>query len=68
MDAWLTLNSNYDLSLLKYLFKTLSEMSSVLDNGEKSRWEEVIGKLPDLAVNEKKILILSPVELRRMSI
>ena len=62
MEAWLTPNSNYDLALLIYLFRTLSEMSSVLDNGEKSRWDEIIRKLPDLAVNEKKILMLSPVE------
>jgi alpha-L-fucosidase 2 len=62
MDAWLTPNSNYDLSLLIYLFKTLSEMSSILENGEKSGWDEIIGKLPDLAVNGKKILMLSPVE------
>lgn len=62
MEAWLTPNSNYDLSLLIYLFKTLSETSSVLENGEKSRWDEIIKKLPELAVNDKKILMLSPDE------
>lgn len=60
--AWLTPNSNYDLSLLRYLFKTLSEMSEALDNNEQEEWTEKYELLPGLAVNDRNILMLSPDE------
>lgn len=62
LASWLTPNSNYDLSLLLYLFKTLCEMSEVLDNNEKEIWKEKYELLPELAVNEGNVLMLSPDE------
>jgi len=62
LAAWLTPNSNYDLSLLMYLFKTLFEMSEALDNNEKEAWREKYEQLPELAVNKDNVLMLSPDE------
>ena len=62
IDAWLTPNSNYDLSLMFYLFRTLSHMSRVLENGEFQEWDDILDALPGLAVNEQHVLLLSPDE------
>ncbi|MBL4934608.1 glycoside hydrolase N-terminal domain-containing protein [Clostridium sp. YIM B02515] len=62
LKAWLTPNSNYDLALLKYLFKTLYEMSSILNNDDIKKWQEIVNRLPGLAVNEHNVLMLSPNE------
>lgn len=61
-ESWVTPNSNYDLALLRYLYKTLAEFSEILENGQKKKWENVWNKLPKLAVNEKHVLMISPDE------
>jgi alpha-L-fucosidase 2 len=53
MAAWLTPNSNYDLSLLKYLFGTLELMANKLDNGEAGYWNGRKMLLPELAINHE---------------
>ncbi|MFD0959992.1 glycosyl hydrolase family 95 catalytic domain-containing protein [Paenibacillus chungangensis] len=63
LKAWLTPNSNYDLSLLIYLFRRLKAMADTLQYENDSRlWEETLHKLPELAVNEHNILMISPDE------
>ncbi|MFH0965807.1 MAG: glycoside hydrolase N-terminal domain-containing protein [Planctomycetota bacterium] len=62
LNAWLTPNSNNDLALLIYLFRTLAEMSDLLGAHERPRWEGVLAQLPELAVNDKNVLMLSPDE------
>lgn len=62
IEAWLTPNSNYDLSLMIYLFKTLFHMSRILENGELQEWKALLDALPALAVNEQHVLMLSPDE------
>lgn len=61
-ESWLTPNSNYDLALLRYLYQTLVEFADILENGEAIKWQQILDKLPKLAVNEKKVLMLSPDE------
>jgi len=62
LASWLTPNSNYDLSLLMYLFKQLCEMSEALDNNDKEIWQQKYDLLPELAVNKENVLMLSPDE------
>ena len=62
IEAWLTPNSNNDLALLIYLFKTLKEMADILQNKEHDFWEEKLKLLPELSINEKNVLMLSPDE------
>lgn len=61
-DAWVTPNSNYDLALMIYLFESLERFAEIVMPEEKKRWREVLGKLPELAVNEKNVLKISPDE------
>jgi len=62
LEAWLKPNSNYDLSLLIYLFKCLEKMAGVLNLNERDRWTELLSELPELAVNKNNILMISPEE------
>lgn len=61
-ESWLTPNSNYDLALLRYLYRTLITFAKILKNGQEERWQQIFEQLPELAVNEKKVLMLSPDE------
>lgn len=61
-EAWLTPNSNYDLSIMRYLFGALAKLSRRLDNGEESRWLAELALLPELAVDERGVLMLCPDE------
>lgn len=62
IQAFLTPNSNYDLALMRYLFAQLADLAEELDNGEEDKWRNVLEKLPDLAMNGKGIMMLSPDE------
>lgn len=66
-ESWLTPNSNYDLALLRYLYQTLVEFSEILENGEADFWRRKLEKLPQLAVSEQKVLMLSPDEALKES-
>lgn len=58
-EAWLAPNSNNDLAILMYLFKTLSEMAARLGNGEEQRWDELLRQLPEFALTDDHVLMLS---------
>lgn len=58
LEAFLTPNSNFDLSLMQYLFQKLSIYAKKLQNGEEKEWEIVLEHLPELAINQKNVLML----------
>lgn len=63
LDAWLTPNSNNDLALLQYLFETLRSMAQLLNKkADIERWSALRSQLPELAVNDNNVLMLSPDE------
>jgi alpha-L-fucosidase 2 len=58
LNAWLKPNSNYDLSLVRWLFGALAEMAKAMKHMvEAKRWEKVFSCLPELAVGEKGLKI-----------
>jgi alpha-L-fucosidase 2 len=59
MESWLKPNSNYDLALIIYLFKTLLEYSKILENEEISLWEKMLVSMDDIYINEKNVLMLN---------
>lgn len=62
LESWLTPNSNYDLSLLRYLFTRLEQMAELLsETTDRQRWAGINEQLPELAINETG-LMLSPDE------
>jgi alpha-L-fucosidase 2 len=62
LKAWFTPNTNYDLSLMRWLFLRLSALSQSIAPEETDRWQTALSKLPSLGVNEKGVLKLSPDE------
>ncbi|UVI28960.1 glycoside hydrolase family 95 protein [Paenibacillus spongiae] len=63
LSAWLDPVSNYDLSLLIYLFRRLQDMAGRLTlAADANRWADVLAKLPELAVNERDVLMVNPKE------
>ena len=60
--AWLKPVSNYDLALMRYLFKILEILGNKVGDEGAKEWRRVFDKLPKLAVNEKKVLMISPEE------
>lgn len=61
-ESWVTPNSNYDLALLHYLYETLVDFSRILKNGQEEKWNEILEKLPALAINEQQVLMIAPDE------
>ena len=66
--AWVTPNSNYDLALLRYLYQRLTDYAKELGlEKERLRWEQILERLPELAVDERGVLLLAPDEALRES-
>ena len=66
--AWVTPNSNYDLALLRYLYQRLTDYAKELGlEKERLRWKEILERLPELAVDEKGVLLIAPDEALRES-
>ena len=47
---------------MRYLFGTLKKLAEELENGEEEKWHKVLLKLPELAVTENGVLMVSPDE------
>ena len=64
LRAWLTPNTNYDLSLIRWLLGALIEMANAQqDSVAAAKWQEALGKLDTLAVEgDDGALRLSPDE------
>ena len=61
-------NSNYDLALLRYLYQRLTDYAKELGlEKERLRWEQILERLPELAVDERGVLLLAPDEALRES-
>lgn len=68
IESWLTPNSNYDLSLMRYVFGRLVELAQRLGYDEDAaRWSDVLSRLPELAVTPEGVLMLSPDDTLRES-
>lgn len=58
-EAYLTPNSNFDLALMRRLFKTLAEYSEILgENGDE--YGTILSKLDDIALDDGKFIKLDP--------
>lgn len=66
-QAWVTANSNYDLALLRYLYETLCIYAKRLGKSEENYYEDILSKLPDFSVDDRKVLMISPDEILQES-
>jgi len=64
-QAWLTPNSNFDLSLIRWIFKANTEMAETLGlEKEAAHWQNLLSKMDNLAVEgEEGPLKVSPDEM-----
>lgn len=54
VKAWFPTITNYDLSLMRFLFGAASEMAMALgENEEAAHWKEVENQLPDFDIDEE---------------
>ncbi len=67
LEAFVAPNSNYDLAFLHYLYGTLERYTEKLGAEEPERWRNIRKKLPDLAVDERGVLMISPDEVLKES-
>ena len=59
--AWFTKTTNYDLSLMKFNFKTAAELARELNlKDEAEHWDKIYNQLPDLALSKNNELMVSP--------
>ncbi len=58
--AWLPTNSNYDQSLMLWLYDVLAELAIELDNNEEARWEKLHNGLDPLAIDSDNLLMFAP--------
>lgn len=55
LEAWFTEYTNYDLSLIKFAFKTAAELAAELGkNEEKENWLKRFNELPPLSIDPEK--------------
>ncbi len=69
LKAWLAPNSNFDLSLVRWLYGALGEMAARLGkNDEAARWRKTLDRLDPPAVDEKTLVLkLAPGEMLTVS-
>ncbi len=60
-EAYLTPNSNFDLALIIYLYRTLKNYTEILGL-DGSLYDTILSKLDDIATNESGKIMLSPDE------
>ena len=60
--AYLEPNSNFDLALLIYLYKTLAGYAEILGK-DSSKYLEILSKLDDIAVNEEGVIMLDKTQM-----
>ena len=55
--AYLQPNSNFDLALLRYLYKTLQKYACILEKGS-TMYEDILKKLDEIAVDSEGVVLL----------
>jgi alpha-L-fucosidase 2 len=67
LEAWFPSITNYDLSLIRWVFKTTSELSVELGKREEAeRWSGLLKQMPELAIDatNKRLLVAKDYPLR----
>ncbi|MFA7228995.1 MAG: glycoside hydrolase family 95-like protein [Melioribacteraceae bacterium] len=61
INAWFKETTNFDLSLIRWLYGAAYEMAEELKlKNDMSRWKMILNEWPDLAVSETDKLLVSP--------
>ena len=61
LEAWFTEITNFDLSLMRFVFSAASEMADALGRSEEAaRWKRCAEQMPDFALDEEGGLAIAP--------
>jgi len=65
ITAWFKETTNYDLALIRWLYKAAGEMASALNKKEDAaEWEKLLSQWPNLSVSGNELLVAPGVELK----
>ena len=60
LSAWFNTNTNYDLSLMKYIYKTAAELATELGKkSEAKKWNDLLKSFDDFALSPKNELMFA---------
>ncbi|KAA9353702.1 glycosyl hydrolase family 95 catalytic domain-containing protein [Larkinella humicola] len=60
LEAWFPTNTNYDLSLMKFVFKSATEMATALGNEADARhWQTIQNQFGDFALSDRNELMFA---------
>lgn len=61
LSAWFPQNTNFDLSLMKFVFRSASELAQELGrNSESAHWKSVLSEFGDYSLSENNELMIAP--------
>lgn len=65
ISAWFKETTNYDLSLIRWLFSAASEMANALNiKDEAEKWKNILASWPQLSTQDNKLLVAPGYELK----
>lgn len=60
LEAWFPTNTNYDLALMKFVFKAATEMATALNNeADAKHWQTIQNQFSDYALSDQKELMFA---------
>lgn len=60
-SAWFRCLTNYDLSLMRFLFTALEELAGELSlEDDRLHWKQILSEFPELAMDERGKLLIAP--------
>lgn len=60
LEAWFTTNTNYDLALMKFVFKAAAEMATALGNdADVKHWQTIQNQWRDFALSDQQELMFA---------
>jgi alpha-L-fucosidase 2 len=61
LSAWFPAFTNYDLSLIRWMYEKTSEMAEALgDHQEARKWQDLLARFPQLSVDSGSNLLVAP--------
>ena len=61
LEAWFTQNTNYDLSLMKYVIHVADELAAVLKKDEDvNHWKKISAEFSGYILDENKVMMFAP--------
>lgn len=61
LEAWFTQNTNYDLSLMKYVIHVAGDLATVLNKDDDAKhWKKISAEFSEYSLDENKVMMFAP--------